>query len=168
MSFACAHPARITAVFALAVLAAACGSDSPTQQTEPLDFEGTYSLLGTYTGRPGNSVEGSLVVSAQTATSATAAITVKITDNGITSFVLNFTDPDLEASADPGSAVIGDDGSFSITYSGPEVISGLDPADCCNFTFTLQGTLSGDRISGTWTLTRDMPSLDSGTFQATR
>jgi hypothetical protein len=159
---------RIAAIVLVAAIAA-CDSSSPTDQpAEMPDFEGTYTLLGTYTGRPGNSVEGNMVVSSQTGAAATVAVEVKITDNGNTSFVLNVTDPGLEASAAAGTATLQEDGSFTITYSGPEVIDGIDPADCCNFTFTLNGKLTGNVISGTWTLTRDMPSLDSGTFQATR
>jgi hypothetical protein len=169
MSLAFAKTIRIAAVLALVLSAVGCGSESPAEPDATMpDFEGTYSLLGTYTGRTGNRVEGTLVVSSQLDAGATAAISVKLDDNGIVFFALNAADPNVEATAGPGTAVLGTDGSFSISYSGPEVISGLDPADCCNFTFSMQGKLSGNKISGTWTLTRDMPSLDSGTFQATR
>jgi hypothetical protein len=145
-----------------------CSSSPVDVELTMPDFEGTYSLIGTYTGRPGNSVEGSLVISDQVEGVATAAISVKLTDNGNVFFALNAEDPGVAASALPGQATLEEDGSISISYTGSEVISGIDPASCCTFTFSLQGTLSGDRISGTWTLSRDMPSYDTGTFGATR
>lgn len=166
------HPSvavhRHAPVLALLLTLSACSS-SPTQTDgEMPDFEGTYALQGTYTGRPGNSVQGSLVVTGQSGRAANATITVRLTDNGNTFFVLNVSDPGLVASSGAEAAALAEDGSFSVSYSGPEIIDGLDPADCCNFTFAMQGRLDGDRISGTWTLSRDMPSLDTGTFQATR
>ena len=132
------------------------------------DFEGTYSLLGTYTGRTGNAVEGTLVISGQTDASATAEITVRLSDAGNTFFALNFTDPVSQTTVGPVTATLGTDGSFSASYSGRETINGLDPTSCCNTTFSLTGRLTDDRLSGTWSLTRDMPSSDTGTFAATR
>lgn len=147
---------------------AGCGSSPAEVELTMPDFEGTYSLLGTYTGRTGNSVQGSLVISDQLESGATAAVSVKLDDNGNVFFALNADDPGVAANAVPGQATLAEDGSFSISYTGSEVISGIDPASCCTFTFSLRGTLSGDLISGTWTLSRDMPSYDTGTFSASR
>jgi hypothetical protein len=157
-------------VVALALLSgvAGCSSSSSTEvDGEIPDFQGSYSLTGTYDGRTGNRMDGSLVISDQADGTATAEISVKLDDAGNVFFALNAPDPGVEATAGPGTAQLAADGSFTLAFSGREVISGLDPASCCNYTFTLRGTLSGGRIQGTWSLTRDMPSSDSGTFTAT-
>lgn len=72
------------------------------------------------------------------------------------------------ATSPPAQAKLGSDGSFSLAFSGREEIFGIDPADCCAFTFSFEGKLSAGSIIGTWTLSRDMPSLDKGAFTALR
>ena len=152
---------------ALSLAACSSSSSEPEVSGEVPDFQGTYTLTGTYDGRTGNRVNGTLTVSGQTDETATATISVQLNDAGIVFFALNDPDPDVEATSGPVSAQLGADGSFRASFTGREVISGLDPASCCNYTFTLTGTLSSDRIVGNWSLTRDMPSSDSGTFAAT-
>jgi len=157
--------ARYVTALLLAVGIAACSS-SPTDSGVIPDFEGSYSLSGYYSGRVGNAVDGTLTVTNQVGSAATVAISVKLTDAGNVFFALNAPDPDVQATSAPVQAELKSDGSFLVTYTGPEVISGLDPASCCMYNFTLSGKLSGSQITGTWQLTRDMPSSDSGTFTA--
>jgi len=165
------HPSvpfsRLAAGLVLALGVAGCSSSTVDPAVMP-DFEGTYSLSGTYTGRPGNSVHGDLVLTNQSGDAATGEISVTLTDNGNVFFALNAADPNVAATSGPVQAELETDGSFTVRFEGSEVISGLDPSSCCMYTFTLRGTLSGNRISGTWSLLRDMPSSDSGTFDADR
>ncbi len=157
------------ATLLMALTVGGCSSSSTEPEpTEFPNFEGSYVLSGTYSGRPGNSVEGSLVISDQVGTSATAAMVFRLSDNGNTSFVLNMTSDVAAATAGPVSAQLAADGSISFSFSGREEIFGIDPADCCNFTIALGGKLAGNLVDGNWVLTRDMPSEDRGTFSALR
>jgi hypothetical protein len=157
-------------VSSLVVLAAACSSSTEPNDVDntPANFEGTYSLAGTYTGRPGNAVAGTLVVSSQAGSAATVGISVLLNDHGNVFFALNAADPGVSATSAARQTTLNSDGSFSVTFSGREVIDGIDPAACCNYTFKVEGVLTGSSIQGSWTLTRDMPSLDTGTFTATK
>jgi len=164
---------RTVAVSSLVLLATGCSSSTGVDKVDGVDgplanFEGTYSLTGTYTGRPGNAVAGTLVVSSQAGSAATVTISVLLNDNGNVFFALNAADPGVSATSDARTATLKSDGSFSVTFSGREVIDGIDPASCCNYGFKVEGKLTGSSIQGSWTLTRDMPSLDTGTFTATR
>jgi hypothetical protein len=164
---------RNLAASSLVVLAAACSSSTEPDDVDdvdntPANFEVTYSLTGTYTGRPGNAVAGTLVVSSQAGSAATVAISVLLNDHGNIFFALNAVDPGVSATSTSRQATVKSDGSFSVTFSGREVIDGIDPASCCNYTFEVVGVLTGSSIQGSWTLTRDMPSLDTGTFTAAR
>jgi hypothetical protein len=163
---------RNLAASSLVVLVAACSSSTGVDDNDvdntPANFEGTYSLTGTYTGRPGNAVAGTLVVSSQAGSAATVAISVLLNDHGNVFFALNAVDPGVSATSASRQATVKSDGSFSVTFSGREVIDGIDPASCCNYTFEVVGVLTGSSIQGSWTLKRDMPSLDTGTFTAAR
>jgi len=160
--------ARRVATLMLAAGIAGCSSSSTDSDGQVPDFEGTYSLSGTYDGRTGNSVQGTLTISDQIDGVATATVSLKLSDNGNVFFALNAADPGVSATSGPIAATLNNEGGFNVTYSGREVISGLDPASCCNYTFKLTGTLDGNRIDGRWTLTRDMPSFDQGSFSAVR
>lgn len=138
--------------------------------TELPDFEGVYTISGTLSGRDGPAVEGTLEITGQTGGTAYAALAVKLMDHGNTFFALNMTSDAVAATALPAKAHLAEHGegpSFSLVFSGKEEIPGIDPADCFAYTLSLDGTLSGDTISGTWALTTNMPSSDSGTFTAT-
>ncbi|HSM61255.1 MAG TPA: hypothetical protein VK849_10680 [Longimicrobiales bacterium] len=152
----------------LALALPACSSSPTAEPAEVPDFEGTYSLTGTYYGRTDSGIEGTLEITGQSGTTATASVSVKVLDHGNTSFALNTPSDVTVATAPPGQAQLGSDGSFSLAFSGREEIFGIDPADCCAFTFSFEGKLSAGSILGTWTLTRDMPSLDKGSFTALR
>lgn len=135
------------------------------------DFEGIYTLSGTLSGRDGPAVEGTLEITGQNGGTAAAALTVKLVDHGNAFFALNTTSDAMVANAAPGQAQLakhGEKSSFSLVFNGREEITGIDPADCSIYTLSLNGTLSGDTISGTWTLNTNMPSSDKGTFTATR
>jgi hypothetical protein len=135
------------------------------------DFQGIYTLSGTLSGRDGPAVEGTLEITGQNGGTASAALTVKLVDHGNGFFALNTTSDAMVANAAPGQARLakhGERSSFSLVFHGREEIAGLDPADCSIYTLSLDGALSGDTLSGTWTLTTDMPSSDKGTFTATR
>jgi len=160
--------AHLPTVLLVLTVAGCSSSSTEPEPTEFPNFEGSYVLSGTYFGRPGNSVEGSLVISDQVGTSATAAMVFRLSDHGNTSFVLNMTSDVAAATAGPVTAQLAADGSISFSFSGREEIFGIDPADCCNFTIALAGKLGGNLVSGDWVLTRDMPSEDRGSFSALR
>ena len=162
---------RVT-VCLLAVSLAACSS-SATDVVEdaPIpDFQGAYSITGTYSPRTGDNtgIFGTMTITDQADSTAMVSVALKILDHGNTSFTLNLADPGVRASSEPKQARLKSDGSFFLEITGREEISGIDPKACCNFTLKFNGTLSGSSISGGWELTRDMPSRDTGTFSASR
>lgn len=168
-----AEPTRTARRIAVALFISGLGgcSSSPTAEEATVmpNFEGTYSLSGSYDGRTGDSgIRGEVVVSEQLDGTATVTASLKVRDNGNTSFALNADDPYGGATTGPGVGQLEMDGSFRVSFSGREVIDGIDPASCCDARFEFNGRLSGDIISGQWSLTRDMPSYDSGTFLASR
>lgn len=156
----------------LAVALSGCGSSSTGPGTTmPPNIDGSYSLTGTYSQGTGSNsgVFGDMVISNQTGTTATDSISVKLKAFGTTFFAVN-TAPDaadsVRARAAPGQVSVTNAGSFSVQWSGREVIVGIDSATCCAFTLAFSGTASATSISGNWTLTTDMPSSDHGTFSA--
>lgn len=165
--YALVHPLRLPS--ALMALALTSCSSSPTSPSMP-DFTGTYTITGTYYPRTGQDTGlfGSLAITNQTGTTATASVAVKLLDHGNTSFALNTPDDAVSATAPAGQAQLGSDGSFSLELSGTEEISGIDPASCCQFTLSFTGKQFNGNLSGTWVLTTDMPSRDNGSFGATR
>lgn len=166
-----AYPSLVRRATGMALIASVCACGSSPSEAEPdrvPEFEGSYALSGTYDGRTHGSAEGSIVVSGQSGTTATADISVILRDNGNVFFALNRPFPGISATSAPRQATLEADGSFSVTFSGREVIDGIDPASCCDYEFKFEGQLSGDQLAGRWSLTRDMPSFDSGTLTAIR
>ncbi len=161
-------PWLTASLFLVALSGCSSSATSPTEESPPPNFEGSYVLTGTFSGRDGPGVDGTLVISDQNGTTATADLAVRLLDHGNTSFALNTPSDVVVATSAPGHAQLGSDGLFSLVFSGREEIYGIDPADCCAFTLTLKGALSANAISGTWTLTTDQPSSDKGLFTATR
>lgn len=161
---------RLAACLLVLALSGCSSSSSPNEPTAPPDFEGTYAVTGTFAPRttPNTGLFGSLVITNQSGTTATAAVAVKLLDNGNTGFALNIPDPGVSATASPGQAQLKSDGSFSLELSGREELFGIDPAACCEFKLRFTGKLSARTISGNWVLTTDMPSSDNGTFEAKR
>jgi hypothetical protein len=154
----------------LALALPSCSSSSSA--TEPAtipDVTGSYTITGTYSPRTGSDTGlfGTMDITGQTGGTATASMAVKLLDHGNTSFALNTPDDAVSATVPASQAVVGSDGSFTLEFSGREEITGIDPADCCQFTFAFSGTVgSSGAISGSWVLTTDMPSQDNGTFNA--
>ena len=155
----------------LAVTLSACSSSATDVEDVPIpNFEGTYSVTGTYSPRTGanTGIFGTMEVTDQAGSAAMVSVAVKILDHGNTSFTLNLDDAAGRATVGPTQAQLKSDGSFILEVNGREEIFGIDPAACCSFTLKFNGRLSGTNISGDWELTRDMPSRDYGTFSATR
>ena len=128
-------------------------------------------LTGTCSGREGPGVEGTLEITEQRGTTATAALAVGLLDHGNTFFGLNMPSDVVAATAAPGRAELRREGTkalVSLVFSGREEISGIDPASGCAYTLSLTGVLFPDAIYGRWVLTTDLPSSDHGTFTAAR
>jgi hypothetical protein len=162
------HP-RLTACLLLFALSGCSSSTTaPTEEAPPPNFEGSYSLTGTYSGRDGVAVDGTMDVTGQSGTTATARVAIKLMDHGATFFALNTPSDAVAATSAPGTAQLGSAGLFSLALTGREEVFGIDPAACCAYTLTFKGALSDNTLSGTWTLTTDQPSSDKGTFTAVR
>lgn len=167
--------ARLTPLLAACLLVvglSACGSSgSSTGPTTPPNIDGSYSLTGTYSQGTGTNsgVFGNMVISNQNGTTAMDSVSVKLKSFGSTFFAVN-TAPDaadsVRAHAAPGQVTLTNAGSFSVQWSGREVLVGIDSAACCAFTLKFTGSATDNAISGNWTLTTDMPSSDTGTFSA--
>lgn len=170
--------AKLTPLFAsclLAVALSACGgaggSSTTTAPTSPPNVNGSYNLTGTYSQGTGSNsgVFGNMVISNQSGTTAVDSVSLKVLAFGSTTFAVNTdaaTTDSVRAYATPGQVTVSNTGSFSVQWSGREVIPGIDSASCCAFALKFSGTASNGTISGDWTLTTDMPSSDHGTFSA--
>jgi len=127
-------------------LVAACGGDDATGPSGP-DFTGTYTLLGSVNGFPTADIAGSVSITSQQGTAASVVQTLNLRESGQT-FVTIFT-------VTPANATIASNGAISWTFA----FEG-DP-------ITMTGTLSGNRIVGTWSAGIGGDAI-GGSFTATK
>jgi hypothetical protein len=137
----------------LVLLFGACDSGS-TGPAIP-NFEGTYTYAGTVNGEPASSLAGTLSITNQSGLTATIVSNIAYRNSGVV--LLTFS------TVTPSQAILEADGSISFDFSGTTVVNGQ------NVAWTLQhdGTLSGQSIAGTWSLTSSL-GTDAGNFSAQR
>jgi hypothetical protein len=143
------------AALALLLVLAGCG-DSPTGPQYP-DFEGTYTYAGTINGQPNLSAAGTLSLQNQEGSTVTFSQTITIRVDGVPFFTF--------LTQVPGQATVDEDGR--ITWDQEGVATG---ADGFNYGYQIEhdGELSGNRITGTWTIQFSDGSVDAGSFTASR
>lgn len=138
---------RSLPILLVALVLAACGDDGPTEPRFP-DFTGTYVYSGTMNGFPHVDLTGTLAIQSQQGGTAKTIPTVHFRADGETYFTV-FTQV-------PGDATLGQDGAISFRTEGQ------------GWTMQHDGNLSGNRISGTWTVVGNDGSSASGSFSAQR
>jgi hypothetical protein len=139
---------------ALATAAGCSGHDATAPQFP--NFDGTYTLAGTVNGQPTEDIAGTLAITNQSGTNAAVALTASLRDSGTPIFSIITTTPQ--------QALLGRDGSFSVTFNGTGTLAGQS----ITLVTKLSGALSGNQILGTWSLTTSYPTSDAGTFAAQR